>query len=291
MLPEYLITKIKEEYPNHYDQIISGYKNKRVVAIRINTLKTTISDLLKYFDSQNITYTKVPWSDFSLIINNCLEKDIMALPIYTEGKIYLQSLSSQLPPLFLSPKNNDTILDMAAAPGGKTTEIAMIADNKAMITAIEKNKIRYDRLNFNITRQGAKKITTMNLDARNLDEYFIFDKILLDAPCTGSGTIDSTSNYNLTKEYLLKITKWQKELLATAIKHCQVGGTIIYSTCSILKEENENIIQEFIQNNQVKIIPLELEEILKLPSTINGVITLCPTSSYEGFFLAKLEKL
>jgi len=291
MLPEYLITKIRAEYPNDHPKIIRGYEKRRVVTIRINTLKTSITDLLKYLSVHSISYTKVPWSNFSLIVNNFYEEDLTKLSIYEEGKIYLQSLSSQLPPLFLSPQKNETILDMASAPGGKTTEIAALSNNQAMITALEKNKIRFTKLQYNIAKQGAKKITALNIDARFLDKFFLFDKILLDAPCTGSGTPDSTHNYNLTAEYLTKNTKRQKELLENAIKHCRQGGIIIYSTCSILKEENEDILKYFLNQKQVEIVPLTLKGIIELPSTINGVITICPTSEYEGFFIAKLKKL
>ena len=144
---------------------------------------------------KDATFEEISWYDNSLVVNTT-EDTLRELDIYKEGKIYLQSLSSQLPPLFLNPKEDEMILDMAAAPGGKTTQIAALSNNKAMITAIEKNKIRSERLQYNIDKQGAKKVTVLNTDSRNLNEYFMFDKILLDAPCSGSGTIIN-NNFNL----------------------------------------------------------------------------------------------
>ncbi len=116
--------------------------------------------------------------------SNIDEKRVQDLEIYKNGEIYLQSLSSMMPVIALEPKAKENILDMAAAPGGKTTQIATITQNEAFITACEKNKIRAERLKYNIEKQGAKSINVLIEDARNLSNYFSFDKILLDVPCS-----------------------------------------------------------------------------------------------------------
>ena len=200
-----------------------------------------------------------------------------------------------IPPFIVNPKPQELILDMTAAPGGKTTQMAALSNNQAMITATEKNKIRSDRLKYNIEKQGAKKINILNVDARKLDEYFKFDKILLDAPCSGSGTLnindDSINNFN--EDLINRSIKFQTELINEAVKHLNNNGELIYSTCSILKEENEEIINKVIKEHNLEIIPiteLNKEEIPRLPSTIEGVITIFPTNYYEGFFVAKLKK-
>ena len=95
-----------------------------------------------------------------------------------------------LPPIILNPKENEDILDMTAAPGGKTTQIASLTNNKANITACEMNNIRIEKLKYNIEKQGATSVSILKEDSRRLNNYFAFDKILLDAPCTGSGTIE-----------------------------------------------------------------------------------------------------
>ncbi len=112
------------------------------------------------------------------------------MSIYKNGELYLQSLSSMLPPIILEPKERTDILDMAAAPGGKTTQIAALTNNRAHITACEKNKIRAERLKYNIDKQGATCVFIMEKDSRYIDNFFSFDQILLDAPCSGSGTLD-----------------------------------------------------------------------------------------------------
>lgn len=115
-----------------------------------------------------------------------------------------------LPALVLAPKAGETVLDMAAAPGGKTTQMAALSGGKALITACEKNAIRADRLQFNLTRQGARAVNIMRQDARLLDSLFKFDKILLDAPCSGSGTLlleDGEPQRRMTADWLAKTAK------------------------------------------------------------------------------------
>ena len=293
-IPEFLIDKIKLQYPNNYEEIINGYNETRVSSLRINTLKSNYQEITTILKQNNIQFQDVDWYQSALIIDDDLNK-IKELNIYKEGKIYFQSLSSMLPPLVLNPKSNELILDMTAAPGGKTTEIAALSNNTAMITAIEKNKIRSDRLKYNIAKQGAKKISVLNEDARHLNEYFKFDKILLDAPCSGSGTLlnynESMNEYNIA--LVNRSINFQKELITEAIKHLNSGGDLIYSTCSILKEENEEILNTILTNPSLSLVPiteLDTSKLPLLPSNLDNVITICPNKYFEGFFIAKIHK-
>ena len=295
MIPEFLEEKLINQYGLELtNQIIEGYKKERNTSIRINNLKTTKEDVLIILKENNINYQEINWYENSLLLD--VKEDIVkTLDIYNEGKIYLQSLSSQLPPLFLEPKENEQILDMTAAPGGKTTEIAALTNNGALITAVEKNKIRSDRLKYNIEKQGAKKVSVLNVDSRKLDEFFMFDKILLDAPCSGSGTLSKETINDFNEDLLTRSIKFQKELIEEAIKHLKVNGELIYSTCSILKEENEEILNYILKkNNNIEIIPLDLtkfNELPLLPSNINGTLCVTPTKEYEGFFVSKLKRI
>ena len=158
------------------------------------------------------------------------------------------------------------------------------------------NKIRLDRLKYNLEKQGATSTNVMNIDARKLDDFFSFDKVLLDAPCSGSGTLN-TNDKNLekyfTKELIQRSEKTQSELLQKAINVLKPGNEMVYSTCSILQEENEENIQKYIKKGLVEIVPINLmqyEEIPKLPTKIEGTMCICPDELYEGFFVAKLRK-
>lgn len=297
-LSEFLTNELIKQYGEGiYNKIIEGYNQKRFTTLRVNTLKSKVSYICSALSENNIEYEKVSWNNEALIIKNANEIDIKELEIYKNGEIYLQSLSSMMPAIILEPKENEDILDMTAAPGGKTTQIAALTNNKANITACEMNAIRADRLKYNVEKQGATSVTVLKEDSRRLNDYFSFDKILLDAPCSGSGTIllNNERTYKNFSENLVKKTiKSQKDLLKKAIKILKPGHELVYSTCSILKQENENIIKEIIEKGQAEVMPIneeKLKDIPKLKSNIDGALTVCPNEYYEGFFVAKLRKL
>ena len=205
MIPDFLINILDKQYGEELkDKIIEGYSKNRKVTFRVNTLKTNINDVIKILDDNNIKYKRVLWCDEAFIIENVKEDKIRSLDIYKNGEIYMQSLSSMLPPIILNPKENMDILDMTAAPGGKTTQIATMLKNKSNITAIEMNKIRAEKLKYNIEKQGASSVYVMEQDARKIDDFFSFDSILLDAPCSGSGTINS-NDFKLEKVFTKKL--------------------------------------------------------------------------------------
>ena len=298
MIPEFLIEMLRKQYGEELSKkIIEGYQEERKVTLRVNTIKTNSSEIEKVLEENNIKYKKISWYSEGYIIENVRENEIKNLDIYKNGEIYLQSLSSMLPPIILEPKENTDILDMTAAPGGKTTEIATLVVNKARITAIEMNKIRAQKLKYNIEKQGVTCVYIMEQDARKLNDFFSFDNVLLDAPCSGSGTIninDTNLEKTFTEQLIKKSIKSQNELLKKAIKVLKKGSKMVYSTCSILQEENENIIENVLKENKVEIVDIDfkgIEDLPKLPTRIKGTLCVAPTKEYEGFFVAKLKKL
>ncbi len=295
---QYLYSKLENQYgTENKDTIIDGFNSNRKVTLRVNTIKSNVEEIIDVFNKNKINFQRVSWYKDAFILNGVKECDIEKMDIYKEGKIYLQNLSSMIPPLILDPKDNEDILDMAAAPGGKTTQISALSQNKSYITACEKNRIRIEKLKYNIDKQGAKCITIIKKDSRNLDEFFSFDKILLDSPCSGSGTIllNNEFTYKFFSENLvLKSQKVQRELLFKAINVLKKGKEMVYSTCSILKDENENIVQEMIDKKLVEIVPIDMlnfQEIPKLNCKLSGALLVCPNELYEGFFVVKLRKL
>mgnify|MGYP004475067903 FL=1 len=291
-IPQFLEEILQKQYNNEItNKIIEGYKEQRNVTLRINTIKTTKEKIKECLNQDKIEFQEVEWNRDALIIKNAREEEIRKFDIYEKGEIYLQSLSSMLPPIILEPKEGENILDMAAAPGGKTTQMAAITNNKVFITAVEKNKIRAERLKYNLQKQGVGCVNVMLEDARKLSDFFSFDKILLDAPCSGSGTM-SIFDKNFNEELIKRSSKTQEELLKKALKILKPGGEMVYSTCSILKQENEEILEKVLIKANAEIEPINLtENIVTLPSKIDGTITVCPTENYEGFFVAKIRKL
>lgn len=295
-IPNFLIDKLTSQYGEELTKkILDGYSKKRKVTLRVNTIKANIEEIKKALDKNNIKYTNVLWSKEALIIEQAREQEIMQLKIYEEGKIYLQSLSSMLPPIILEPKENEDILDMAAAPGGKTTQMAAMLNNNARITACEMNTIRSEKLKYNIEKQGASSVYVMVTDSRRIDDFFAFDRILLDAPCSGSGTLyseDIKIEKTFTPKLIQKSVKAQTQLLRKAINILKPGSEMIYSTCSILQEENEDIVNNIINSGKMEIIPIKIDgTIPTLPTKIKGTLCVCPNEEYEGFFVAKLKKL
>ena len=286
-LNDILIKQYGEEITN---RIIGGYGKQRYVTLRANRNKIKIENVKEKLTENKIEFKEVEWYKDALIIENVREDEIRKLPMYENGEIYLQSLSSMLPPIFLEPRAGENILDMSAAPGGKTTQIAAMTENKAYITACEKNKIRAERLKYNLRKQGATCVNIMTEDARHLSDYFSFDKILLDAPCSGSGT-DNVFEAKFSKELIQESCKTQEALIKKALNILKPGGELIYSTCSILKQENEEILNKVVKAGKVEIVPIIVEE--KIPTlavNIEGTICVCPTELYEGFFVAKIKK-
>ena len=294
---DFLINMLEEQYGTEItSKIKEGYAKQRAVTFRVNTLKSDIETIENILKNEKIEYEKVAWSDEAFIIKNANENKIQELEIYKNGEIYLQSLSSMLPPIILNPKEKSDILDMAAAPGGKTTQMAALSNNKAHITACEKNKIRAERLKYNVEKQGASCVFLMTKDARFIDDFFAFDQILLDAPCSGSGTLnlnDNNSKNVFSKKLVEKSVLSQEALLKKAIKILKPGCEMVYSTCSILSCENEDLLEKVLKNSNAKIVPISfdgMECIPVLPTKINGTLCVLPNEYYEGFFVAKIVK-
>lgn len=288
-IPQFLKGKIEKEYGLEIlNKIETGLIEEKPVTLRVNTIKSNAEKVKIELEKNNIEYEIVEWNKLAFIIKNVKEEEIRKLEIYNNGEIYLQSLSSMIPAIIIDPKERENILDMTAAPGGKTSQIAAIANNKVFLTACEKNKIRLDRLQYNMQKQGVKNINIMQEDSRKLSNYFSFDKILLDAPCSGSGT-ENVFNSNFTEELIKRSCKTQEELLTKALSILKHGGEMVYSTCSILKEENEEILNKVLKKFKAQIVPIQIpKEIPVLPTSIDGVATICPTKLYEGFFVAKI---
>lgn len=281
------------KYYNNTDEIIRGLSVRRHSTLRVNKLKSSTKEIEDVLNNLNIKYSKSEFSNEAFIIEDQI--NLSELDIVKEGKVYLQSLSSQIPVLYLDLDSSFDILDMCAAPGGKTTQIASLTNNLKNIMACEANKIRSERLKYNLSLQGATKTQVSLQDARKLDSFFRFDTILLDAPCSGSGTINLNNCRDL-KSFSLDLvknsSKTQKELLKKAIEILKPGHTMVYSTCSILKCENEEVLRTVLGKNVViEPISINIDPKYLLKSDIDGVLTFAPSSLYEGFFVSKIKKI
>ena len=288
MIPGFLEEMLKKQYGEEvFAKILAGYQARRPVTLRVNPIKADRNSVEQALTGAGIAFKNV---------SSYEEPEIQELPIYQEGGIYLQSLSSMLPPLFLDPKAGESVLDMAAAPGGKTTQMAAMTGNQAQITACEKNKARSEKLKYNLEKQGASGTYVMVEDARKLDDFFSFDRILLDAPCSGSGTVevrDGVCRTKISKELVERSARTQEELLKKALKLLKSGHEMVYSTCSILKEENEGLLKRVLKSAGGELVPIGEEwtkELPLLPNAMPGTLLVGPDELFEGFFVAKIRK-
>ncbi|MBR3888477.1 MAG: RsmB/NOP family class I SAM-dependent RNA methyltransferase [Clostridia bacterium] len=297
-IPNFFKEMLIEQYgEGKTAEIVQGYTNKRKSSFRVNSIKTNKDEIMAVLNNMNIEYETVTWYENAFVISYEDEVKLRETDLYEEGKIYFQSLSSMIPVLVLATNADENVLDMAAAPGGKTTQMFAEADGKVLITACEKNKIRAERLKYNLEKQGASRVNVMMQDARKLDDFFSFDKVLLDAPCSGSGTLfleDEKQIKTFTNELVKRSITTQKEMLQKALKVLKVGHEMVYSTCSILREENEKQLEGLLAQGRIEIIPIDSAKYIgmkTLDTIIPGVLCVCPDENYEGFFVAKIRKI
>lgn len=292
----------------------------RPVTLRANTLVATATEVADALSRAGIPFERVPWYEDAFMLGDGVrERAVWELPLYQAGGVYLQSLSSMLPPLVLAPRPGADVLDMCAAPGGKTSQMAALAGGRAHLTACELHAPRAEKLAYNLEKLGARNVNIMRMDARRLDEFFSFDQILLDAPCTGTGTLragDDRAARRMTPALLAKVTRSQHALLDRALTVLKPGGTLVYSTCSILPQENEEQVRAALKRHRdCELIPLAargaeeegaaplpptaqtvvdtVEEgaIPTIPATLPGTLAVAPARRFEGFYLAALHKV
>ncbi|TVY41836.1 25S rRNA (cytosine-C(5))-methyltransferase [Lachnellula occidentalis] len=248
---EYLAEKLYNLFsPKEAFAFFEANETARPVVLRTNTLRTHRRDLATALINRGVTLEPVgKWSKIGLQVFESAVP-LGATPEYLAGHYILQAASSFLPVMALAPQENERVLDMASAPGGKTTHIAALMKNTGCIFANDSNKSRAKGLIGNVHRLGAKNVIVCNYDAREFPKVMGgFDRVLLDAPCSGTGVIakDPSVKTNKTEKDFLMLPHLQKQLLLSAIDSVdhasKTGGYIVYSTCSVTVEENEQVVQ------------------------------------------------
>lgn len=259
--------------------------------IRVNTLKITPNELKNRLNNRGVVLEDT-FLDYMFKIKKS-PFSIGATPEYLFGYYYLQSISSTIPPLVLNPSESDVVLDMCSAPGGKTTHLSQLMNNKGVVVANELNRKRMRSLKSNIYRMGVTNIILLNMDALRLKKYdILFDKILLDAPCTGNPIKDK--NRVVNRRDIRYCSLRQKGMLNVGIDMLKEGGEIVYSTCSPEIEENEDVIECILNTRKdVELIDISefkhnLKGINVADGKLNGTLRIIPPN--EPFFIAKLRK-
>lgn len=307
---EFLAEKLFNLFsPSEAMEFFEANEIARPVTIRTNTLKTRRRDLAQTLVNRGVNLQPIgSWTKVGLQIFDS-QVPIGATPEYLAGHYILQAASSFLPVMALEPQENERVLDMAAAPGGKTTYIAALMKNTGTVFANDANKARTKSLIANIHRLGCKNTIVCNYDAREFPKVIGgFDRVLLDAPCSGTGVIakDESVKVNRTEKDFIQIPHLQKQLLLSAIDsvdaNSPTGGVIVYSTCSVAVEENEAVVDYALRKRpNVKLVETGLA-IGKPGFTsfrgkhFNPKISMTRryyphTYNVDGFYVAKFKKI
>ncbi len=290
---------------------------ERPTTVRINRIKSG-KEVIDELKTLGFSLERVPWYEDAFILKNKSKRELTETEAYTLGKIYIQSLASMVPPLILDPKPGEKVLDLTAAPGSKTSQIAAMMGRKGELVANDNNKVRFFKLKHNMELLGVGDGTeknqtedwkfTLRLEhggdlAREFPEYF--DKILLDAPCSAEARFvaNDPDTFGYWSERKIKEMAFkQRSLLLGAWGALKPGGTLVYSTCTFAPEENElqvlRLLERFSDAELVKITQ-ELPKILPaitvwkgkdLPTGLNQALRIKPDHTVEGFYVAKLQK-
>lgn len=307
---EFLAEKLFNLFsPSEAMEFFEANEIARPVTIRTNTLKSRRRDLAQRLVNRGVNLQPIgSWTKVGLQIFDS-QVPIGATPEYLAGHYILQAASSFLPVMALQPQENERILDMAAAPGGKTTYISALMKNTGCIFANDANKARTKSLIANIHRLGCRNTIVCNYDAREFPKVIGgFDRVLLDAPCSGTGVIakDESVKVSRTEKDFLQIPHLQKQLLLSAIDsvdaNSSTGGVIVYSTCSVAVDENEAVVDYALRKRpNVKLVDTELQ-IGKEGFTSYRGKNFSPklsltrryyphTYNVDGFFVAKFKKI
>jgi tRNA (cytosine49-C5)-methyltransferase len=270
-------------------------------SIRINTLKIPVQDVLNRL-SPYFTLTPIPWCETGFFIQG-ERRDIGNTVEHVLGYFYVQEAASMIPPIVLDPQPGEVILDLCAAPGSKTTQIAQMMQNTGLLVANDLTADRLRALGFNLQRMGVWNTVVTLSHGRNIPPME-FDRILVDAPCSGVGAIRKSYKaiFMWNKDGVRKLASLQKQLLFKAFKHLKVGGTIVYSTCTLEPEENEGVVSALLkQYAEADVLPIDIP-ITRSPAVLSFVgedydprvretLRLYPQDNdTEGFYVAKITK-
>ena len=318
--PDFLARLREIVPPERYDGVAATFEEPRAVGFRVNRLRASAEDVAPTLEQAGLTLHAVPWHPDAFWVPAEERAALLATEAYAACRIYAQNLASMVPPLVLAPEPGERVLDLAAAPGSKTLQLAQqmqagLAENTGELVAVEVVKSRYYKLRDNLRQQGSDALVyPLHQDGTKAWRYRPehFDRVLLDAPCSTEGRFHVTEPETYAYWSPRKIKEMahkQRKLLFSAVQCTKPGGVVVYSTCSFAPEENEAVLDKLLTTfgGAVELEPIDL--LVGLPNALaplpewqgrpfkhdlRAARRLLPTradaGSMEGFFVARLRK-
>ena len=314
-LPEHFLERLTDIVgPSLFPEVKRTFA-ARPTTFRINSLKTQKQENTKtHLIEKGFKLKSVPWCKDAFILENKSKRELTETDVYKDGRIYIQSLASMIPPLVLDPQQGEKVLDLTAAPGSKTSQIAALMNKRGELVANDVNKVRFERLKANMEMLGVMSETsdwqfTLRLsDGSALCQEYgapYFDKILVDAICSAEARFvdGDPKTYGYWSPHKIKQMAYrQQKLLMAAWTVLKPDGVLVYSTCTMAPEENESRISKMLERHpDAEVMGIHLPDLKRLlpvkewngrvfHSDVKECLRIMPTKEIEGFFVAKFHK-
>ncbi len=306
-LPQAFLDRLANIVPaEQLDSVLESFTKRKPTTFRVNTLRAEEESVIGFLTEQGYKLEKAALPN-SYILRNKSQRELTETDDYLMGNIYIQGLSSMIPPIVLSPTSRDLVLDACSSPGSKTTQMAALMENHGQIIANDMSRVRLYKLVANIKTLGVTNTQTIHMRAQELWKKFpmTFDRALVDVPCSLEGRflVGSPKSYRNWGVKKIKIlSDHQKHILRSVVSSTKPGGTIVYSTCTLAPEENEEVVNWILEKEPTLIL-----EQIELPGveTTHGMLSwegntyspevkkclrIIPNELFEGFFVAKFTK-
>lgn len=276
-------------------------------ALRLNPLRAAPAAVQAELEAAGFSLSPVDWAPEGFLLEPDQRRALTESAAFAEGRVYLQNLASMLPPLLLDPRPGEEVLDLCAAPGSKTTQIAALMQNQGRLAAVERSRSRFFKLQA-VCRQLGAEVATYLADGRGVGRKTPgrFDRVLVDAPCSSEGRfrLEAPQTYGYWSEKKVReMARLQKRLLLSGWQSLKPGGVLVYSTCTYAPEENEAVLEDLLRRvgAAVEIEAVDLPIANLAPGLgcwqgrdyhpqVQRSWRVLPTPAMEGFFLARLRK-
>ncbi len=293
LLPAWYIKKMRDLLGGEVEDLLKALNREPEISVRVNTLKASVEEVVKGLekDGKKVSVSEV----VPTVLRFDGPYDFDRSKLYRKGKFVIQEEASALASILLDPKPGEVVVDLCAAPGGKTLHMAELMKNKGVIHAFDIDELRLKRMEELIEKCGVRIVKIYKKDARKSVKILgkgIADKVLLDAPCTSDGTLmkNPELRWRIREDKIGELAELQYELLNVALDLLRPGGRVLYCTCSMFREENEEVVEKVLnERDDVKLVPLSG---YYSPGFLEGTIRAFPHRHKTiGFFYALLEKV